>query len=202
MGRVECIRQACPRSATSVPWERFQQYAIAECLSDLATNTSDKAVPKSRKGGEKFDETREPMRPMYLTEYFLSALGGVAIPTATIHGVHKKMNDEVIYSSGALPWRRAPLWAALKSLLHVVCIMETTNATDTHCSNSGIIYKIIIQNFLHFVWIKSRSTKIKQVEFHRRPSSKVLGKLFDVLQSCRKFVLRVIGITIDLHKGV
>jgi hypothetical protein len=150
MGRVEYVRQACPRSATSVPWERYQQYAIAECLSDLAKNTPDKAVPKSRKGGEEFDETREPMRPMYLTEYFPSALGGEAIPTATIHGVHKKMNDDVIYSGGALPWRRAPLWAALKSLLHVVCVMETTNVTDIHCSNSGLIYKIVIQNFLAF----------------------------------------------------
>ena len=59
-------------------------------------------------------------------------------------------HDDVIYSGGALPWRRAPLWAALKSLLHVVCVMETTNVTDIHCSKSGLIYKIVIQNFLAF----------------------------------------------------
>jgi hypothetical protein len=65
MERVESIRQACPRSATCVPWARFLQPFLSECLWDLATKTPEDAKPKSRKSGEEFEETRDVVKPMY-----------------------------------------------------------------------------------------------------------------------------------------
>lgn len=163
MGNYGSIRQACPRSATCVPWERFLQPSTAEWLWELATKTPAKAIPVSRKAGQEFEETRDVVKPMYLTECFLASLGGKAIVTETIQGVHKKMRDKVIYSGGKLPWRRAPVWAALKGLLHVVCVMETTKQTGMHAANSQIIYKVFLQNFLAFCLDKANRISMSAI---------------------------------------
>ena len=169
------IRQACPRSATCVPWERFLQPSTAEWLRELATETPTRAIPMSSKAGHEFEETRDVFKPMYLTECFLASLGGKAIATETIQGVHKKMRDKVIYSGGMLPWRRAPVWAALKGLLHVVCVMETTKQTGMHAANSQVIYKVFLQNFLAFCLDKAnRISSSAIVEGGRKISRRVV----------------------------
>ncbi|VEU35419.1 unnamed protein product [Pseudo-nitzschia multistriata] len=152
MGRNESVRQICPRTASSVPWERFLCSPVTECLWELAaTDTPVRAIPKSYKAGRKVNETRDVVNPMYLIEYFLPALGGNGIPAKTVRSVHKKMKDDVIYSNGELPWRRAPLWAALKSLLHVVCVTEASEVTGKNTNASlEVVYKLVVQNFLAF----------------------------------------------------
>ena len=168
MSKSSSVMQSCPRTAVRVPWNRFKQFAIAECLSELTRITHDKAVTKSRKGGEEFDETREVTKPMYITEYFLSLLGGELIPENKIVAiVTKKMNDNVIYSGGALPWRRSPFWSALKSLLHVVCMTESLSTKPASKPQSNdIVYKIVIQNFLAFCYDKIETEEVATSWIH------------------------------------
>jgi len=81
-------------------------------------------------------------------ELLLSSLGGEAIPQDSIPGVCKKMRDEVQYENGAMPWRRAPIWAALKGVMHFVCVHSYCSESSKQRCMVNLPYKLLIQNFL------------------------------------------------------
>eukprot|EP00854_Cymbomonas_tetramitiformis_P006373 gene6373-7637_t len=131
MGNSSSPRQQLPCVIMAVEWTKVVRRSFAELLKDLATEEQDKAMPKSRKGGQACEETRDVSHPMMATEWLLAALGGSPFASSPdsreqhFTAISKKMRDEVRYSEQRhpeAPWRRAATWLALKGVLHLVCV--------------------------------------------------------------------------------
>mgnify|MGYP000039711776 CR=1 FL=1 len=154
-------QQTIPLCGMKVSWERL--IGSSELLADLVWNAQEKAIPQSRKGGNEYDETRDVHAPLYALELLPCALGGDGLvqqadshlvgssPGTQVPLITKKMRDEVRYQSSKLPWRRAPVWAAIKSMLHLVNVHETGDDQQ---------YKMFVQTFLSFVLKKVASHKV------------------------------------------
>ena len=93
----------------------------------------------------------------------------------TSSGFHKKLTrDEVRYSSGALPWRREPVWAALKGSLHLAL------RAGRRQTAGEIEYKEIITMFLAFVLKRTATAGVSQANVSES----------SLLESARKLVRR------------
>ena len=169
-GVVSAYCQTLPRSGVRVPWTRLLH--STELLHDLAFSSLERALPKSRKAGKEFHEKRDVKNPLYALEFLLSALGGEALVVGEtdlgpLGCITKKLRDEVRYESSELPWRRHPIWSAIRSTTHLVCVRET---------GSDCVYKMLVQNFLAFV-LQSLSTATTDVSILKEASIKLVRRL-------------------------
>ena len=133
------IYQSIPQMAVRFPWSRLLDNV--EHLSDLAAREQWNALPKTLKSDELFHETRDVNNPFYILDVFIATLGGDVLDSSGVTTLSKKMNDEVRYESSERPWRREPIWAALKSILHMTSMMQGGKETP---------YKTLVQLFLAF----------------------------------------------------
>ena len=91
---------------------------------------------------------------LYGIDYLVCALGGRVLDESDSvfkNAAEKKQRDEVRYERGVLPWRRAPVWATIRQLAHVVCCQVRESSPDeNYRMKKELIYKLFIQRFLSF----------------------------------------------------
>jgi hypothetical protein len=143
MGDQLDLRCDIPRAAMKVSWKTIEQIACAELLCDLANVERRQALPLASKAGHTFQETRDVTNPMFV-DMLLASLGGEACRKGRFVGLEKKIRDEIPYKTGALPWRRTPIWVVLKSALHLMCVR-------TGQQDGEFVFKLVIGKFLCFV---------------------------------------------------
>jgi hypothetical protein len=85
------------------------QSTVAKTLTKMSHQEAVQAKPTATKAGQTFVECRDTTNPHMLTEFlvsFLEAIGSrVSVPR-----IWKNTRDEVLWSTGVLPWHRSPLW--------------------------------------------------------------------------------------------
>ncbi|PVF94399.1 hypothetical protein CPB86DRAFT_818034 [Serendipita vermifera] len=96
---------------------------VANVLSYFSSNAMDDAIPKTKKGGFRHDETRDTASPRYISEALAGIIRGTQpsnprdIPTKFIT---KRLDDHVLWKSAEKPWRRSPMWLIIR-----VCLQTT-----------------------------------------------------------------------------
>eukprot|EP00854_Cymbomonas_tetramitiformis_P005609 gene5609-6794_t len=129
MGNIGSPCQQLPHALTTVEWAKLVRMSFAELLLDLAS-------------------TSRGLGAQTAVDWLLTALGGDSFTPlqgheAHFHTVSKKMRDEVRCGSeddSSYPWRRNPIWQALKGVMHLVCV-HTSTAAD--CKNRDREYKMM-----------------------------------------------------------
>ncbi|CAE6446943.1 unnamed protein product [Rhizoctonia solani] len=89
---------------------------VANILSRMNTEVFDKARPKSHKGGNEVDESRNSINPNYFIQFFfgfLRGMGAMMNPPRIV----KRLADEVLWQQASNPWRRSPIWLVIRVAL-------------------------------------------------------------------------------------
>eukprot|EP00929_Paragymnodinium_shiwhaense_P027567 TRINITY_DN16159_c0_g2_i1.p1 TRINITY_DN16159_c0_g2~~TRINITY_DN16159_c0_g2_i1.p1 ORF type:complete len:3364 (-),score=863.27 TRINITY_DN16159_c0_g2_i1:158-10249(-) len=107
-----------PEISTTVPWEKLLEEAFPKLLAELAST----AVDSTDK-----PDAFSVANPCMVVDFLLPAIGGdQADLRLDWQCIGKKVRDEsrlaVESAKSSKPWRRAPAWLALKSLLHLACV--------------------------------------------------------------------------------
>ncbi|EUC59837.1 hypothetical protein RSOL_325350, partial [Rhizoctonia solani AG-3 Rhs1AP] len=89
---------------------------VANILSRTNTEVFDEARPKSHKGGNEVDETRNSINPNYFIQFFFGLLRGMGTSIDPPRIV-KRLADEVLWKDAATPWRRSPIWLVIRVAL-------------------------------------------------------------------------------------
>eukprot|EP00037_Helgoeca_nana_P029629 m.356150 g.356150 ORF g.356150 m.356150 type:complete len:749 (-) comp28017_c0_seq6:8435-10681(-) len=138
-------------------------------LTGLMTTAPDDCKRTSKKDGEELTESREARSPMYFTRFLLPTLAAASSGRVPESGstlpavVEKTAHDSVLLSPGHnLPWRRSPVFTGLKAMLHVHCV---ASLGEVH---GRIRYKMIMLQYLLFVWQSLEATLLRNGEEHGR----------------------------------
>ena len=79
----------------------------------------------TRKAGQHHTENRDTTNPQLITEFLMSYLEAVGSPVS-VPKIWKNTREEVMWSSGLLPWHRSPVWLLIR-----VAMQTTFSRLDT-----------------------------------------------------------------------
>ncbi|CAE6503446.1 unnamed protein product [Rhizoctonia solani] len=98
---------------------------VANIITRMDTEIFDEARPKSRKGGNEVDESRDSINPNYFIQFFFGLLRGMGT-TVDPPRVVKRLGDEVLWKNALNPWRRSPIWLVVRIALQTSLDSATT----------------------------------------------------------------------------
>lgn len=139
---------------------------FARQVLHLCTFTPPDAAATAKKAGRTFEEIRDVPNPRYVVEWLVPVLGAAsqtergADPSlpAEFEQVTKKVIDEVSWDKSKVPWRRSPVWMAVKAMLHWDCYMSCRRdgMDQREALAAGTAsYKIMMLEYFCFVWSNS-----------------------------------------------
>ena len=86
---------------------------LAATLSKLDMEVIDEMMPQSRKAGSTMAETRDTAHPGLVSDMLMAILASVG-QSVQAQQLSKRTRDDVLWSDTLLPWRRSPLWLAIR----------------------------------------------------------------------------------------
>ncbi len=121
------LTRCFPAHAVSIPFKVFGdenfQRELADKICRLDVEHVEEMMHKSQKAGRKNVEVRNTTNPSLVTEMLMAILASVGTPV-NVQQIQKRTRDDVLWDNCLLPWRRSPLWLALR-----VTIQSTLAAT-------------------------------------------------------------------------
>ena len=134
-----------PAHAISIPLTVFDdpkfQKELAMRLCQLDVEVIEEMMPESIKADKSTAEIRDTVHPGLVTEMLMATLAPLGIPI-TVCQISKRTRDDVLWKDCLIPWRRSPLWLAIR-----VAIQSTLAAT-LPCDQATIQYKDFMIFFL------------------------------------------------------
>lgn len=86
---------------------------LAAALSKLDMEVISEMMPQSQKAGSKMGEIRDTASPGLVSDMLMAILASVGEPVQA-QQISKRTRDDVFWSNALLPWRRSPLWLAIR----------------------------------------------------------------------------------------
>ncbi|KAH7403218.1 hypothetical protein BKA64DRAFT_443813 [Cadophora sp. MPI-SDFR-AT-0126] len=131
-----------PGNAVAIPLSTFQDINFQEQVATFLERTSLESIKcfgvQAQKAGTSAYESRQTVNPTAITELLMTILSGHGrreFPTLT----RKRVRDEASYSPGGdTPWRRCPLWLALRVAIQRHLCLTVDSYFGRH------LYKILI----------------------------------------------------------
>eukprot|EP00040_Diaphanoeca_grandis_P022590 m.121804 g.121804 ORF g.121804 m.121804 type:complete len:3317 (+) comp28880_c0_seq1:403-10353(+) len=145
------VLQSQPLAAADVEAALVTTESFAAQVCNLSSRVPLDAEHRGKHGKQEHTESRETPSNTYFLDFLLPCLQAASSidddTVSAIPQVMKKFHDEVRYSQGDLPWRRAPVWADTRAWLH-------HSMVEAHGSIVGTLqYKLLVlQFFLQAVW--------------------------------------------------
>ena len=115
-GKLLC---SYPGPAIQVPVDTFMDECFLRELSSFLVQMDVDildSTPTASKAGSVVQEVRETVHPKYISGLLVGILRGFGQP-AVVHRITKRIGDEVLWDKAFKPWRRSPLWLALRVTL-------------------------------------------------------------------------------------
>ena len=120
-GKLLC---SYPGPAIQIPTDIFTDECFSEELSSFLIQMDIDpldSTPTTSKAGSVVEEVRESAHPRYISELLVGILRGCGQPAA-VDRITKRIGDEVLWDKAYKPWRRSPLWLAIRvSLQSSLC---------------------------------------------------------------------------------
>ena len=117
---MECkgrLVRTFPAQARAVPVSIFDdpqfRNELAATLSKLDMEVIDEMMPKSQKAGSTMAEIRDTAHPGLVSDMLMAILASVG-QSVQAQKLSKRTRDDVLWSGTLLPWRRSPLWLAIR----------------------------------------------------------------------------------------
>src|SRR5258708_10173593 len=127
-GKLLC---SYPGPAILVPTDIFMNECFLQNLSSFLVRMDVDCLdsaPTTSKAGSNVVEVRETVHPRYISELLMGILGGCGQPV-DVDRITKRIGDEVLWDDAYKPWRRSPLWLAirvsLQSSLRITSLYKT-----------------------------------------------------------------------------
>lgn len=89
---------------------------LLRILRKLDVEVVEDMAAKSTKAGDTVTEVRDSVHPALVTEMLMITLAALG-QAVTVPQVDKRVRDDVVWDNSLLPWRRSPLWLALRVTL-------------------------------------------------------------------------------------
>ena len=86
---------------------------LAAALSKLDMEVIDEMMPQSQKAGSTMAEIRDTAHPGLVSDMLMAILASVG-QSVQAQKISKRTRDDVLWSNALLPWRRSPLWLAIR----------------------------------------------------------------------------------------
>ena len=115
-GKLLC---SYPGPAIQVPVDIFMDECFLRELSSFLVQMDVDildSTPTASKAGSVVHEVRETVHPKYISGLLVGTLRGFGQP-AVVDRITKRVGDEVLWDKAFKPWRRSPLWLALRVAL-------------------------------------------------------------------------------------
>ena len=115
-GKLLC---SYPGPAIQVPVDIFMDECFLRELSSFLVQMDVDildSIPTASKAGSVVHEVRETAHPKYISGLLVGILRGFGQPVV-VDRITKRVGDEVLWDKAFKPWRRSPLWLALRVTL-------------------------------------------------------------------------------------
>ena len=130
---------------------------LAAALSKLDMEVIDEMMPQSHKAGSTMAEIRDTAHPGLVSDMLMAILASVG-QSVQAQQLSKRTRDDVLWSDTLLPWRRSPLWLAIRVTIQIT-LYRMLSAKEGH-----IQYK----NFM--VCLMSKIATLARLE-HKPPDT-------------------------------
>ena len=91
---------------------------LAAALSKLDMEVVDEMMPQSQKAGSTMAEIRDTAHPGLVSDMLMAILASVG-QSVQAQQLSKRTRDDVLWSDTLLPWRRSPLWLAIRVTIQI-----------------------------------------------------------------------------------
>ena len=123
MGCKGSLLRTFPTHARAVNISTFDDLRfrneLAAALSKLDTEVVNEMMPQSQKAGSKMAEIRDTAHPGLVSDMLMAILASLGDPVQA-QQVSKRTRDDVLWSNTLVPWRRSPLWLAIRVTMQTV----------------------------------------------------------------------------------
>lgn len=144
---MECkgnLLRTFPAQARAIPISTFDdprfRNELAATLSKLDMEVINEMMPQSHKAGSRMPEVRDTAHPGLISDMLIAILASLGKPVQAFQ-ILKRTRDDVLWSDALLPWRRSPLWLAIRVTI------QTTLCRMLQSREGNIQYK----NFLIYL---------------------------------------------------
>jgi hypothetical protein len=107
------LKRCFPGPAVAVPVDIFNnagfQSTVTSTLAKMSYQEATEMKSTTRKAGQTLTENRDTTNPQLVTDFLMSYLEAVGSPVS-VPKVWKNTREEVMWSTGLLPWHRSPVW--------------------------------------------------------------------------------------------
>lgn len=107
---------------------------LAAALTKLDIEVINEMMPQSQKAGSKMAEIRDTAHPGLVSDMLMAILASLGEPVQA-QQISKRIRDDVLWSKALLPWRRSPLWLAIRVTI------QTTLCRELQAEEGNIQYK-------------------------------------------------------------
>lgn len=153
---------------------------MAIMISRMCHETPQICMPITKKARSKVPEERETVHPWLVTEGLMSILEGYGEAQES-PVIHKHIRDDINWDSSKLPWRRSPLWLAIRVSIQILLSHLLSS------SEGRTQYK----NFMAFLMAKVCNLTISNeigADIQLIAMGKVARRLSKLGNSCLEFV--------------
>lgn len=130
---------------------------FASVIENLSNTLTDDASAKTYKQGTHHTEERDVANPVLVFDWLLPTLGAhnAVVFEDYQNIINKKIRDDVLHSNTLLPFRRSPLWMAIKVVLQ-------TRLYQLFGSTTGLaLYKIMLLLALNEICFHSKNLQVE-----------------------------------------
>ena len=123
------LRRSFPTGAVFVPKTTFDnddfRTQLVQTLRKLDVETVREMVPTAKKADRTAAEIRDTVHPGLVTDMLMAILASLGHPVPVCQ-VHKRTRDDAVWDNSLLPWRRSPLWLAIRVTLQTSLLQMTS----------------------------------------------------------------------------
>ena len=147
---LECktsLRRSFPTGAVFVPKSTFNnddfRMQLVQTLRKLDVETVDEMAPTTTKAARTTAEIRETVHPALVTDMLMATLASLGHPVS-VRQVHKRTRDDSVWDDSLLPWRRSPLWLAIRVTLQT-SLLQMANPSKALASYKNFMIALLIK---------------------------------------------------------
>ena len=116
---------------------------LATVLSKLDMEVINEMMPQSQKAGSTMAETRDTAHPGLVSDMLMAILAAVG-QSVQAQQLSKRTRDDVLWSDTLLPWRRSPLWLAIRVTIQMT-LYRMLSAEQGHIQYKNFMISLVTE---------------------------------------------------------
>ena len=114
---------------------------LAATMSKLDMEVIDEMMPQTQKAGSQMAEPRDTAHPGLVSDMLMAILASLGA-SVKAQQISKRTRDDVLWNSVLLPWRRSPLWLAIRVTIQMTLCRVLPRGTGNIQYKNFMIYLI------------------------------------------------------------